>query len=333
MRTTALIAIHRTSPSSGTLLVLLPRIRHTKMAIALLLLASLVAAAAQAPAPAPAPAAAGGRYYRGSATLTNGPKGNDVSAGWPAAIPAGACGYGPLVNAATAKPGYKVVGLDPASPFAKRAMGGCGMCLEVTCNDSEMCDSTAPIVAQVVDRCAECAPLQVNLNARAFAELAPLDLGNVAVQYREVPCPFAGGIVVSVDAYRITGGGWVRLTLKNVAGAGDITSVGFQSAARVRRRRRRRGTGRAARAAPAAPAAPTAPAAPPTAPRAQAGTPTGVWRPMKNTFGAAWEASMLPALPLSLNVTNARGESVVLSSVITKAGALGEFPTTANFKA
>jgi hypothetical protein len=42
----------------------------------------------------------------------------------------------------------------------------------------------------------------------------------------------------------------------------------------------------------------------------QAGT--DGFRPMKNAFGAAWEASRLPAFPWDIRLTNAAGKSVVL---------------------
>lgn len=39
---------------------------------------------------------------------------------------------------------------------------------------------------------------------------------------------------------------------------------------------------------------------------------TDAWRPMKNAFGAAWEASRLPALPWDIRLTNAAGKSLLL---------------------
>lgn len=38
----------------------------------------------------------------------------------------------------------------------------------------------------VYDDCKECTADQLNLNAKVFAELAPLDLGRMAIKYREV---------------------------------------------------------------------------------------------------------------------------------------------------
>ena len=42
----------------------------------------------------------------------------------------------------------------------------------------------------------------------------------------------------------------------------------------------------------------------------QAGTAT--FRPMKNGFGAAFEASRLPELPWDIKLTNAEGKSLML---------------------
>jgi hypothetical protein len=39
---------------------------------------------------------------------------------------------------------------------------------------------------------------------------------------------------------------------------------------------------------------------------------TDAWRPMRNAFGAAWEASRLPTLPWDIRLTNAAGKTLVL---------------------
>jgi hypothetical protein len=41
----------------------------------------------------------------------------------------------------------------------------------------------------------------------------------------QVACPFSGNIVVRVNNYRSTAGGWLRLALRNVAGMADVSSV------------------------------------------------------------------------------------------------------------
>jgi hypothetical protein len=41
----------------------------------------------------------------------------------------------------------------------------------------------------------------------------------------QVPCSASGNIVVRVNNYRSTAGGWLRLALRNVAGMADVSSV------------------------------------------------------------------------------------------------------------
>jgi hypothetical protein len=41
----------------------------------------------------------------------------------------------------------------------------------------------------------------------------------------QVPCSFNGTMIVNVDQYRPTGGGWLRLSIRNVAGGGSVTGV------------------------------------------------------------------------------------------------------------
>jgi hypothetical protein len=50
----------------------------------------------------------------------------------------------------------------------------------------QACTSVAPFTVMVHDDCDECEPNQVNLQAAAFARMAPASEGRVAVQYREV---------------------------------------------------------------------------------------------------------------------------------------------------
>lgn len=60
---------------------------------------------------------------------------------------------------------------------------------------------------------------QSHLQAAPFAKLASPDLGRIKIEYREVPCAFEGGVIAHVDSYRSSGGGWVRMSFKNVNGA------------------------------------------------------------------------------------------------------------------
>jgi len=188
-------------------------------------------------------------------------------------VPNGACGYGALT--AAEHPGLNLAGVSLSkSIFSKYALKGCGVCLEIKCVDEGCNDPKAVTTIQVVDDCDKCDANQVNLMATPFAKLAPMDLGQIKIQYREVPCAFAGGVTTRVDSYRASGGGWVRLTFKNVNG-GPLEKVEL----------------------------------------AKSGT--DAWRPMRNAFGAAWEASRLPALPWDIRLTNAAGKSLLLPSAVT----------------
>lgn len=68
-------------------------------------------------------------------------------------------------------------------------------------------------------------PQQVNLHVFGFEMLAASDLGKVSIRYRLVACQPVDPITIHVDAYRVSGGGWLRLALKSVAGDGQVTSI------------------------------------------------------------------------------------------------------------
>lgn len=46
----------------------------------------------------------------------------------------------------------------------------------------------------------------------------------------QVPCPNTSNIIVNVDQYRASGGGWIKLSFKKVAGDGGLTYVGIAGA-------------------------------------------------------------------------------------------------------
>jgi expansin (peptidoglycan-binding protein) len=81
----------------------------------------------------------------------------------------------------------------------------------------------------VFDSCDQCEANQINLYATAFSKFASLDIGRIGIEYRQVPCPFMGGITVHIDTFRPDKGGYVKLSLRNVAGTGGIKSVAFRT--------------------------------------------------------------------------------------------------------
>lgn len=169
-------------------------------------------------------AQAPGQWISGTASHTNGPEGNNLKLGFPSALPDASCGYGPLTAAEV--PGLRLAGVSANSIFKDIPMRGCGACLEVKCTDKTYCAfSNTTQTVMVYDTCKDCATNQLNLNAAVFDAMAPLDLGNMPIMYRRVACPFSGNIVVRVNNYRSTAGGWLRLALRNVAGMADVSSV------------------------------------------------------------------------------------------------------------
>jgi hypothetical protein len=51
---------------------------------------------------------------------------------------------------------------------------------------SKACDPNVRPTVQVVDDCDACAANQINLYAPVFGKMAPLDLGRLSIEYREV---------------------------------------------------------------------------------------------------------------------------------------------------
>jgi hypothetical protein len=46
--------------------------------------------------------------------------------------------------------------------------------------------SNTTAIVMVYDNCKDCSTNQLNLNAQVFDKLAPLDLGNMPIMYRQV---------------------------------------------------------------------------------------------------------------------------------------------------
>jgi expansin (peptidoglycan-binding protein) len=82
----------------------------------------------------------------------------------------------------------------------------CGACLAVTGPKGE-------VVVRVVDQCPGCKHGDLDLSREAFAKIAPLSAGRVAITWHEVACPVTGPI-----AYQLKSGSnayWVAFQLRN----------------------------------------------------------------------------------------------------------------------
>jgi len=82
----------------------------------------------------------------------------------------------------------------------------CGACLAVSGPSGE-------VVVRVVDVCPGCKHGDLDLSREAFARLAPLSAGRVAIAWREVACPVSGPL-----AYQLKSGSnayWTAIQLRN----------------------------------------------------------------------------------------------------------------------
>lgn len=144
-------------------------------------------------------------------------------------------------------------------------------------------------------------------------------------------------MTVVVDGFRVSQGGWLRLSIKSVASDGGISRVELARSVDGAVGSNSTALPQPAHAVAAASAGPILGAGDAAGPQAAAAasaatnatTPAAaaaarVWKVMDNTYGGEWEASALPSPPFDLRVTDLYGRKVVLKSVIQKAGVLGE---------
>lgn len=147
----------------------------------------------------------------------------------------GSCGYGSLNQ--TQWPYWNAVALSPLNQF--RIAGpqqACGECFEVMCDPRPpyqgRCGSSPSNTTQIVmtaDTCPECQADHLDLQAGAFAAIAPPVSGIIGIQYRQVSCMPPGGIRVVVTAFNGPGL-YMRVTFQNVLGTGMIQTVLFRGA-------------------------------------------------------------------------------------------------------
>lgn len=134
------------------------------------------------PEPPPCPRAAGGPFT-GEATLYD-------------ADGTGACSFDAAAD--------RRVAAIAAADYAKAAW--CGACAEVT-------GPAGRIVVRIVDRCPACKAGDLDLSREAFAAIAPIERGRVAISWRPVPCDVDGPI-----AYRFKDGSnpfWTAIQVRN----------------------------------------------------------------------------------------------------------------------
>ncbi|KAK9841723.1 hypothetical protein WJX74_010883 [Apatococcus lobatus] len=186
----------------------------------------------------------------------------------------GSCGYGTFDPATY--PFNALLSISSASPLvAKLPSSGCGACFQLSCADEVACaKNSTPQVATVIDSCPSCGPLTTTQTV--FTKLFLASLGRAQAQLQQVDCEPPGGVSFRLIDYRPSAGGFLKFSVKNVAGSGGLSGVAVKGSA----------------------------------------SPSAAFIPMTNTYGAVWELSNLPPPPLDIQLTNAQGQSLVARSVI-----------------
>lgn len=102
----------------------------------------------------------------------------------------------------------------------------------------------APLVVQVANQSPSCPTNRIVLPYTIFRQsLADPAAGEAAVRFRHVDCAPPGSIVADVDTYRLSGGGYLRLDLQQVAGSGALAGVELRGAPAAAVRRAAGGAG------------------------------------------------------------------------------------------
>ncbi|BDA41084.1 probable Expansin-B17 at N-terminal half [Coccomyxa sp. Obi] len=134
-----------------------------------------------------------------------------------------------------------------------------------------------------------CSSCSTAIPAATFNRLAPTYLGNIAVQMQQVDCTPPGNIVIRVLEYRPTSGGYIKITPLDTAGVATVSSINTKASS----------------------------------------ADASMYQPLKNTYGAVWEASGLPAPPLDFQLTDSAGHTVVAMGLAFQAA--GDLPTSVQF--
>eukprot|EP00210_Caulerpa_lentillifera_P006293 g6012.t1 len=208
----------------------------------------------------------------------------------------GGCNYGDLDP--TKYPFYNVASFAPESSLIRELdQFGCGACFEIRCSDTrqDACHSTADdqsIVVMSGGTCGlGCGDRQVNLHVFAFDKLAPIRLGNISVQIRQVVCQPLSTLMILVKNYRVEEGGYIKLVIRNVPASGGLNRVSLR----------------------------------------HTGDDNDDWTELENLFGASWEGSNLPTPPFDIQLIESFGNQVILEQVIMEPGFVGEIDSGKQF--
>ncbi|CAL4912105.1 unnamed protein product [Urochloa decumbens] len=249
-------------------------------------------------APTPAPAApannnsSSGSYYPSPSA---GGSGNGAGDGWMNAratwygAPNGA---GPDDNGGAC--GFKDVNMPPFSamtscgnePLFKDGKG-CGSCYQIRCVAHPACSGVPETVIITDMNYYPVAPYHFDLSGTAFGAMAKDErndelrhAGIIDIQFKRVACQYSG-LTVTFHIERGSNPNYLAVLVEYSNGDGDVVQVDLMESS-------------------------------------PDGEPTGVWEPMRESWGSIWRMDTRRPLqgPFSLRVTNESGKTLVADQVI-----------------
>jgi expansin (peptidoglycan-binding protein) len=150
--------------------------------------ACLVVAACGSSSQGTGSGSSGGGGSSGSSSSSGGSSGGTLGASeqgratYYAATGDGACGFGPSPN------DLNVAAMDIAEWNGSAV---CGECVAVT-------GPKGSVTVRIVDQCPDCESGHLDLSQQAFAQIADVSAGNVAVTWQVVACQVTGNIVYAI---------------------------------------------------------------------------------------------------------------------------------------
>ncbi|KAF8740158.1 hypothetical protein HU200_013805 [Digitaria exilis] len=191
--------------------------------------------------------------------------------------------------------GFKGVNLPPFSamtscgnePLFKDGKG-CGSCYQIRCLAHPACSGIPETVIITDMNYYPVAPYHFDLSGTAFGAMAKDErndelrhAGIIDIQFKRVACQYPG-LTVSFHVERGSNPNYLAVLVEHENGDGDVVQVDLMES------------------------------------RAEDASPTGVWEPMRESWGSIWRMDSRRPLqgPFSLRVTNESGKTLVADQVI-----------------
>jgi len=165
---------------------------------------------------------------------------------------------------------------------------GCGSCYQIRCKAHPACSGVPETVIITDMNYYPVAPYHFDLSGTAFGAMAKDDrndelrhAGIIDIQFKRVPCQYPG-LTVTFHIERGSNPNYLAVLVEYGNGDGDVVQVDLMES------------------------------------RTDDGEPTGVWEPMRESWGSIWRMDTRRPLqgPFSLRVTNESGKTLVADQVI-----------------